>query len=149
MEIVETLNVNQKEFFDYIEEALKQDLKNQRLDTMVTENMTYQKRMRRNDKDKHEEMMDVYIEKFDRKENYQCRFALNNIEYTIGYKINKSTLDTIEVVYKEEYQRKNKLPKLLNFILPHKVVKNSKSRMRATLKMIEKNIIANRKGNDE
>ena len=146
MEIVETLNVSQKEFFDYIENALQQDLKNQGVEGTIKSNMTYQKRMRKDNNEAHDEMMDVFIDEFDRKGVYQSHFSLNNIEYTIGYKIKSSTKDTIEVAYKEEYKRLSKIPKFISFILPHKVVKNSKKRMRATLKMIEKNIIANRKG---
>ena len=47
MEIVETLNVSQDEFFDYIEQALKEDLKNQGIEATVKNKMTYQKRMRK------------------------------------------------------------------------------------------------------
>lgn len=149
MEIVEILNVSQDEFFDYIEQALKEDLKNQGIEATVKNKMTYQKRMRKDNNKDHDEIMNVYIDEFDRNGIYQSHFSLNDIEYTIAYKIKNSTKNTIEVAYKEEYKRLSKMPKIISFILPHKVVKNSKRRMKATLKMIEKNITESRKGKHE
>ena len=91
MEIVEILNVSQDEFFDYIEQAFKEDLKNQGIEATVKKNMTYQKRMRKDNNKDHDEIMNVYIDEFDRNGIYQSHFSLNDIEYTIAYKIKNST----------------------------------------------------------
>ena len=144
MKITETLAVSQNEFFDYIEKTINNALKNEGIEKNIYSGLEYQKRMKRDDNPEHDKFMKVKIDEFDRKGSYRSSFELDNMEYFVSYKIKHSTSDSIEVEYQEQYNRKSKLPKIISFILPHKVVKNTSKRMKAVLKQIEKGIIDSR-----
>lgn len=144
MIVTTVLNVSQKEFFDYVEKSLQAELSKENIEKKVYSGLTYEKRMKKDNNPEHDKFMHVEIKEFDRKGLYQSVFTMDNIEYHISYKVLSSTKDSIELQYEENYKRLSKLPKILSFILPHKVIKNSKKRMLSTLKLIEKAIVESR-----
>ena len=145
MRVEKEIQVSSVDFFNLIENSIKQDIKSatgKDID-VIKEGFKYKKEL--SNKLGSKGLVSVEIKEYNKQDSYKATFSTNRGENTIGYQVLPIDDNRTKIIYEEMFEGKSIFDKINNSIMIKFYDKKSRKRVASLIGSMEKYIVDNNK----